>query len=100
MGVQWTIGEAGERLAELVAAAQRGEEVALEREGRIVARIVGVTGTDPLSAEEIQARAARRRAAFGMYAKDFEGFDTSLEALKADRVDSDERFRRKFGAAD
>lgn len=96
MGVQWTIGEAGERLAELVAAAQRGEEVVLERDGQAVARIVGLPISRRLTREEKEERAARRRAAFGMFAKSFEGVDTLIGPSMTDE-EYDERVRRKFG---
>jgi hypothetical protein len=42
--------------------------------------------------------AAKRKAAFGQYRQAFEGFDIDLEALKIDRSDPDERFKRKFSA--
>ena len=45
-----------------------------------------------------EAIAKRRIKAFGMFREEFKGYDLSLEALKADRGDPDERERRKFGS--
>jgi hypothetical protein len=97
MGIHVTVGEAEKRLAERVAAALRGEEVVLGDAGGRV-RLVSEE-PPPLSAEERERIGAQRRAAFGMWRKEFEGFDTSLAALKADRVDADERWRRTSDAA-
>ncbi len=94
MTIHVNIGKAKDRLSELVAAALRGEEVVLDKAGKPQVRLVPFEAPEPLTREEI---AARRHAAFGMFRDDFEGYDLSIEALKADRPNPDERERRKFG---
>lgn len=95
MTIRVDIGEEKTRLAELVSAAARGEEVIVSRSGVPQARIVGLK-PEP-SPEEWERIIAKRVASLGMWEKEFEGFDTSIEALKRDRVDYDERLLRKFG---
>lgn len=90
MAINVNIAEAKARLSELVAASVRGEEVVLQRAGVPLAKIVPIEAARQRSLEEI---AARRSAAIGMFKKEFEGFDLSLEALKAHRIDPDEKFR-------
>lgn len=94
MSINVNIGEAKDRLSELVAAALRGEDVVLQRAGQPKVRLVPVEDAD--WAEKV-AIAKRRTAAFGMFKQEFEGYDLSLEALKADRPDPDERERRALG---
>ena len=88
------IGEAKTRLSELVAAAVRGEEVVLQKAGRPLVRLVPLEEAGRAGREAI---ARRRVAAIGMFKEAFEGYDLSLEALKADRPDPDERERRALG---
>ena len=95
MAIHVNIGEAKTRLSELINAMKRGEEIVIMRAGEPEAQLVPARGSATSSREE---RARKRKAAFGMFKKEFEGFDASLEALKADRGDPEERFRRKFGA--
>lgn len=97
MTIHVNIGDAKTRLSELLRAVQAGERVIIQRDGKPEAEIIPARETPPLTREQI---AAKRRAAFGMYKEAFKGFDTSLEALKADRVPSEERLRRKNDAAD
>lgn len=94
MSIHVNIGDAKTRLSELVAAAVRGEDVVLNKAGDPQVRLVPVAEA---AAAERERVIAKRRAAFGMFAEAFEGFDTSLEALKAHRGDPEERIRRKFG---
>lgn len=94
MTIHVNIGEAKTRLSQLVAAAVRGEEVVLQKSGRPQVRLVPV---DDAGRAEREAIAKRRVAAIGMFKEAFAGFDLSLEALKADRPDPDERERRALG---
>jgi prevent-host-death family protein len=94
MTIHVNIGEAKTRLSELLNAMKRGERVVIMRAGEPEAEIVPAREVQQTSREE---RARKRKAAFGMFRKEFEGCDTSLEALKAERGDPEERFRRKFG---
>ncbi|MEH3102032.1 type II toxin-antitoxin system Phd/YefM family antitoxin [Sphingomonas adhaesiva] len=100
MGIHVTIGEAEKRLAELLAAATRGEEVVLLREGERPVRLVPVEEAPPFADADREAVRARRLAAIGAWRAEFAAFDTSLAALKADRVDEDERSGRQLGPSD
>lgn len=97
MTIHVNIGEAKTRLSELLRAMRAGERVIIQRDGKPEAELVPPRITQPLTREQI---AERRRSAFGMYKDAFKGFDSSLEVLKADRVDSDERMWRKLDAPD
>ena len=97
MATHVNIGEAKTRLSQLVASAVRGEDVVLDRAGQPQVRLVPVVTAEQA---EVERRAAKRQSAFGIWKNAFEGFDTSLAALKADHADPDERFRRKFGPPD
>lgn len=95
MTLHFNIGEAKAKLSQLIAAAKRGEDVVIDHDGKPQVRLVTV-------AEEIEAeharRAAKRRAAFGMWAKEFEGFPTDVGPSMTDE-EVEERWRRKFGPA-
>lgn len=93
MAIHVNIGEAKTRLSELIAAAERGEDVVIARASSPRVRLVPIT--DP-SAVALEQTAEKRRTAIGSLRSDFEGFDVSLRALKGDRTDSDERYRLKF----
>ncbi|WP_417608241.1 type II toxin-antitoxin system Phd/YefM family antitoxin [Parasphingorhabdus sp.] len=95
MTIHVNIGEAKTRLSELVAAALRGEEVILQKAGVPKLKLVPIEIADRAEREEI---ARRRVQAVGAFKEEFNGFDLGLEALKADRGDPAERFRRKFGS--
>jgi prevent-host-death family protein len=97
MTIHVNIGEAKTRLSELVAAALRGEEVILQKAGVPKLKLVPIAIAERAEREEI---ARRRVQAVGAFKEEFKGFDLSLEALKADRGDPEERFRRKFGSPD
>ena len=97
MTIHVNIGEAKTRLSELLRRVAKGERVIIQRDGKPEAELVSAQQGSRLTHEE---RAARRRAAFGMYKDAYKGFDTSLQAIRADRVNEDERMRRKFGATD
>ena len=96
MGIHVNIGEAKTRLSALVAAAMRGETVILSKAGEPQVRLVPVVD----EAADLELTAAKRKSAMGMWREAFEGFDTSIAALKAGHSDADERFRRKFGPVD
>ncbi len=96
MGIHVNIGEAKTRLSALVAAAMRGETVILSKAGEPQVRLVPVMD----ETTDLEAIAAKRRSALGMWRDAFEGFDTSMAALKADRGDPDKRFRRTLGPSD
>ncbi len=96
MTIHVNIGEAKTRLSELLNAIKRGERVVIMRAGEPEAEIVSARDSKATSKEEL---ARKRKSAFGMYRDALKGADLSLEALKADRGDPDERFERKFGAA-
>lgn len=93
MTIHVNIGEAKTRLSKLIAAALRGEEIVVDKDGKPQVRLVPV---ESASEEERQRLAAKRRAAFGMWAKEFEGFDTSPEGLRGAREYSEER-RKLYG---
>lgn len=96
MTIHVNIAEAKARLSALLEAALNGEEVILQKSGVPLAKIVPIEEADYAKRVEI---ARRRVANIGKFKKEFEGYDLSLEALKADRGDPEERFRRKFGPA-
>ena len=64
MGMQFNIGEAKDRLSQLVAAARRGEEVVIALAGRPQVKLVPVEDVWEL---EREAEIARRMSAFGMF---------------------------------
>lgn len=95
MTIRVNIGEAKTRFSELCAAALRGEDVIVQNAGVPKLRLVPVENGN---AAKTPAEIAKMRVAnIGKWKKEFQGFDLSLAALKADRGDPEERFRRKFG---
>ena len=96
MTIHVNIGEAKTRLSELLNAMKRGEQVVIMRAGEPEAELVPARIPRTSSNEE---RARKRKSAFGMYRDAFKGADLSLEALKAERSNPEERFERKFGAS-
>jgi prevent-host-death family protein len=64
MGIHVNIGEAKDRLSQLVAAAKRGEDVVIARAGHPEVRLVAID-----SAEAKMNNAARRRAFIGSVPK-------------------------------
>ena len=72
MGIHVNIGEAKDKLSQLVAASLRGEEVILARAGKPVARIVGLEdAVAEVAAAERAKRAAAWDACFGSLAGKF-----------------------------
>ena len=94
MTINVNIGEAKTRLSELVAAAVRGEDVIVQKAGLPQVRLVPV---EEASRVEREAIAKRRMAAIGKWKNEFEGYDLSIEALKADRPAAEERERKALG---
>ena len=96
MTIHVNIGEAKTRLSELLNAMKRGEQIVIMRAGEPEAELVPARNAYSTTRED---RARKRKSAFGMYRDAFKGADLSLEALKAERGDPEERFERKFGAS-
>lgn len=97
MTIHVNIGEAKTRLSELVAAALRGEEVIVQRDGEPKVRLVPLP-----EAEEIEkaARAAKRAAGIGFLAEKYRHLHgTDALDVPPSMTDEayDERIERKFG---
>lgn len=97
MGIHINIAEAKARLSELVAAAVRGEEVVLDRAGKPQVRLVAVAEA---SAAETARRSEKRKSALGMYAHLVGDRSIDIRSLKPTEAELNERYDRKFGAAD
>jgi prevent-host-death family protein len=97
MTIHVNIGEAKTRLSELIAAALRGEEVVLDKAGAPQVRLTPVVEAEEARRSEI---AARRKAAFGMFADKYRhlhGTDALDVPPSMTDEEVEERFRRKFG---
>jgi antitoxin (DNA-binding transcriptional repressor) of toxin-antitoxin stability system len=94
MTINVNIGEAKTRLSELVTLALAGEEVVLQKAGVPKLVLMRVEDAERMKREEM---ARRRVANIGKYCEAYAGLDLSLDALKAERGDPEERYRRKFG---
>ncbi|MBL8651592.1 MAG: type II toxin-antitoxin system prevent-host-death family antitoxin [Sphingopyxis sp.] len=96
MTIHVNIGEAKTRLSELVAAALRGEEVIVQRDGQPKVRLVPLPEAEELDRE---ARGAKRRTAFGFLADKYRHLH-GTEALDVPPSMTDEeyeaRIERKF----
>jgi len=96
MTIHVNIGEAKTRLSELVAAALRGEEVIVQRDGEPKVRLVPLP-----EAEEIEkaARAAKRAAAIGCLAEKYAGYPPETFDVPPSMTDEEyeERIKRKLG---
>ena len=95
MTIHVNIGEAKTRLSKLIAAALRGEEVVVDKDGKPQVRLVAV---EEAAAADRERVAAKRRAFLGSWAKAFEGYDTDIGPSMTDE-DLEERWQRKFGPA-
>jgi prevent-host-death family protein len=96
MTIQVNMHEAKSRLSELVAAAERGEEVVLARAGKPV---VWLVPSPPASMTKEQIK-AKRAAAFGMFAEKYRhlhGTDALTVPPSMTDEEVEERFQRKFG---
>jgi prevent-host-death family protein len=91
MTMQFNIGEAKDRLSQLVAAARRGEDIVIALAGQPQVKLVPVEGIQEL---EREAEIARRMSAFGMFQ------DTcNAEAIKrATAPMSDEELEDLYGS--
>jgi prevent-host-death family protein len=97
MTIHVNIGEAKTRLSELVAAALRGEEVVLDKAGAPQVKLVPIAQAEKARREAI---AARRKAAFGMFADKYRhlhGTDALDIPPSMTDEEAEERFQRKFG---
>lgn len=88
MTIHANIGEAKTRLSQLIAAALRGEQVVLDKNGEPQVRLVPIADA---SASERERIVAKRRGFVGRWAKALENVDTGPEAIRADRQYSEER---------
>jgi len=93
MTIHVNIGEAKTRLSQLIAAALKGEEVVVDKDGKPQVRLEPVATPSDAERERI---VARRRAAIGMWKKEFQGFSTDLPPSMTDE-EIEERYQRKFG---
>ena len=96
MTIHVNIGEAKTRLSELVAAAVQGHDVVLDKAGEPQVRLVTVATAN---AAEVERRAAKRRAAFGMFKHLVDDRDIDIQRIKADDR-WDEHYGRKFADFD
>lgn len=96
MTIHVNIGEAKTRLSELVAAALRGEEVIVQRDGQPKVRLVALPEAEALEREAI---AAKRKAAFGCLAEKYAGYPPEAFDVPPSMTDEEyeERIKRKFG---
>jgi len=97
MTIHVNIGEAKTRLSELVAAALRGEEVIVQRDGQPKVRLVALPEAEALEREAI---ATKRKAAFGFLADKYRhlhGTDALDVPPSMTDEEYEERIERKFG---
>ncbi|HMP45379.1 MAG TPA: type II toxin-antitoxin system prevent-host-death family antitoxin [Sphingopyxis sp.] len=97
MTIHVNIGEAKTRLSELVAAALRGEEVIVQRDGQPKVRLVPLPEAEAM---EREALAAKRRAAFGFAREKYAHLPPEAFDVPPSMTDEEieERYQRKFGA--
>lgn len=96
MTIHVTISEAEKRLAELISAVARGEEVLFDRDDGPQVRLVRAGEDTPA---DIQRRAAKRRAAIGMFKHLVGDHSIDIARLRADDR-WDEHYARKFADLD
>lgn len=95
MTMHFNIGEAKAQLSKLIDAAVRGEEVVIDHAGKPRVKLVPV----PLGNDDAVERRARREAFLSKWQHAFDGVDTSVEGLKAERQYSAWR-REAYGMDD
>jgi prevent-host-death family protein len=96
MTIHVNIGEAKTRLSELLAAAARGQEVVVDKAGVPYATLVPRPEAVAL---EREARAAKRKAAFGCLADKYKDYPPEAFDVPPAMTDEEyeERIKRKFG---
>lgn len=97
MTIHVSVVDATTQLSELVAAAVRGEEVVLGNGGTPQVRLVPV---EQLEALMVEARAASRRSAIGMFKHLVGDRDIDVARIKREDAEYQAAIRRKYGAAD
>lgn len=97
MTIHVNIGDAETQLSQLVAAALRGEDVVLDREGQPKVKLVPIAEAQAM---ERAAIAAKRQAAFGALADKYRHLKPEDSVVPPSMTDEEleERFQRKFGA--
>jgi prevent-host-death family protein len=93
MTLHFNVGEAKAKLSQLIAAVRRGEDVVIDHDGKPQVRLVLVQEAEEAERERL---VAKRRAAFGMFKKEFEGLDITPEWVREQREYSEER-RKLYG---
>jgi prevent-host-death family protein len=96
MTIHVNIGEAKAQLSKLIDAVLRGEDVVLDKAGQPKVRLVAVPEALAL---EREARAAKRRAAFGCLAEKYKDYPPEAFDVPPSMTDAEyeERIKRKFG---
>lgn len=94
MTMHVNVGEAKTRLSELLAAAARGEEIVVNKAGVPYATLV--PRPEALALER-EARAAKRKAAFGCLANEYKDVPPFEIMPSMTDEEIEERFKRKFG---
>ncbi len=101
MTIHVKIDESDTQLLALRAAAMRGEEIVLDVEGQPSVRLAVVTRPVPaeaLTPEQLEERAAKRRAALGMWRHKYDKMpDLDISIFQTSDEEIEERYRRKFG---
>ena len=90
MTLHVNIGEAKTRLSQLIAAALRGEQVVLDKDGEPQVRLVPVAEASEAERRKI---AQQRRAFIAKWAGTFEKCDIGPDEIRATRDYNDERRR-------
>jgi prevent-host-death family protein len=103
MTIHVPVEELQRRFTEVAAAAERGEDVIVFQSGTPPVRLVALERRPPppdqRTPEQRKIDAEKRISAFGMYAKEFEGWDTLVPPSMTDE-EVEARWRRKFGPPD
>lgn len=96
MTIHVAISDAEKQLAELALAAAQSKQIVVDKAGAPQVRLVGLV-LEPSA--DVERRAAKRRAAIGMYKHLIGDRDINVQFLKADDR-WDERYRIKFADPD